>query len=81
MRFITRTFLSAALAVLAGSTVVTAMPPHPDLLDQVAAGKKASSFYLDNRDALREQGTLPAERSAEARSLCRQRSGICFSLV
>ncbi len=56
MRFITRTFLSAALAVLAGSTVVTAMPPHPDLLNQVADGKKAPSFYLDNRDVLREQG-------------------------
>ncbi len=49
-----------ALAVLLGMFVAlwpaVAAPPHPDLLEQTAAGKKAVPFFMNRYNDLREAG-------------------------
>ena len=80
MKSLARMFLSALLVVLTGTMVSMAMPPHPDLLNGVAAGKVASSYYLDNRDELRERGLCqPSEQLKRAFAAAKQAAGASAS--
>lgn len=56
--------LSIALIILfSGVISVSAMPPHPDMLDNVAAGKQAPSYYIEHYDELRALGLCEPDGS------------------
>lgn len=47
---------ASLFAVIAVATPIGATPPHPDLLKDVAAGKKPVSYFMSNQKDLRSAG-------------------------
>jgi immune inhibitor A len=59
---------------------VQAMPPHPDLIENAAAGKIAPSYYIEHRDELHANGLCqPDESLKRALATVRRQAGASLS--
>jgi immune inhibitor A len=59
---IIRTSAFGSLSVLLSAVVAIAVPPHPQLMEDVAAAKRTVPYYIEHYDEIHQKGVCSAEK-------------------